>query len=184
MKGKYSLVVLIAAFGALLFQIPVRPTIVHADEPAATPDNGKCISCHEDLYFLHDTGNWFCLRESPMSCVECHGGDPSATTQEQAHADRTAHPVLNEDISKCQECHPDKCTERVRIFKATAGIGRVWTAKSYTPYTGMEVATTNSIERADKLPLWSYGWNLLSVLLLIVAALAAYVIHQKHNLTR
>ena len=48
-----------------------------------------CISIMEHLV---------CLRELPMRCVACHGGDPTATTQETAHYDRSAHPIFNEDI--------------------------------------------------------------------------------------
>ena len=34
------------------------------------------MSCHEDLYFLHDTGKLFCLNEkTAMNCVGCHGGN-------------------------------------------------------------------------------------------------------------
>ena len=61
----------------------------------------------DNLYYLHDTGKYFCLNELPMACVDCHGGDPQATIMEEGHTLRTAHPVINEDISKCQQCHPN-----------------------------------------------------------------------------
>lgn len=88
-------------------------------------DNGTCINCHEDLYFLHDTGNWFCIRESPMPCVACHGGDPVATTQETAHYNRSAHPVVNGDVSKCQECHAEECFNQAAKFDEVVGIKAV-----------------------------------------------------------
>ncbi len=108
------------------------PTITHAEDPHATLNNDSCISCHEDLYYLHDTGNWFCLKESPMACVDCHGGNPTTTIKELAHTNRAAHPVINEDISKCQECHPDKCKERLQIFDEKAGISKILVAAPYT----------------------------------------------------
>jgi hypothetical protein len=77
-----------------------------------------CISCTTP-------GTGFCIRESPMRCVDCHGGNPAATTQKTAHYDRSAHPVVNEDISKCQECHPLECDERVSMFDEMAGLKQV-----------------------------------------------------------
>jgi hypothetical protein len=98
-------------------------------------DHGTCIKCHEDLYFLHDTGNWFCIRESPMRCVDCHGGDPFAINKEEAHTNRKAHPIINGDISKCQECHPAECNERLVKFETVAGISDVRVALPYQART-------------------------------------------------
>jgi len=41
------------------------PSVI-AQAQESTQDNGNCINCHEDLYYLHDTGNWFCLNDSPF----------------------------------------------------------------------------------------------------------------------
>lgn len=109
------------------------PSVAQADSPQRTPDSGNCIKCHENLYYLNDTGKYFCLKESPMTCVDCHSGNPLATTQEEAHTLREAHPVINEDITKCQECHPEKCTERVQIFKDVAGISPVMVSAAFIP---------------------------------------------------
>ena len=117
------------------------PATVYADS-APPPDNGNCITCHEDLYFLHDTGNWFCLKESPMACVDCHGGDPNTLDKALAHTKRTAHPILNDNVTKCMQCHPEKCNERVGIFDQTAGISEVLVAVPYTPAYSSEVAET------------------------------------------
>jgi hypothetical protein len=99
--------------------------------PQAEP---KCISCHEDIYFLHDTGKWFCLNEeTPMTCVGCHGGDPAALTKELAHVNRAAHPIINENTSKCSECHPNQSSERVAIFAQEAGISAIRVSEPYKP---------------------------------------------------
>ncbi len=160
------------------------PTIVYADGPAPTPDHGKCVTCHENLYFLHDTGNWYCLKESPMSCVDCHGGDPTARTQELAHAGRAAHPVVNEDISKCQECHPEECSERMRIFDQTAGINEVRVAIPYTPRITLEVTSAAGVEKRENFTAWMNAWEILPILLLAGAALIAYFIHRKRMTVR
>jgi len=111
-----------AVLGFALLVIAPQPaasqTPIDAEKPA-------CIRCHEDLYYLHDTGKWFCISKSPMQCVGCHGGDPTATTQEAAHQNRTAHPVINGDTTTCQQCHIEDCSERVSAFDAIAGISPV-----------------------------------------------------------
>jgi hypothetical protein len=109
------------------------PALVYADELPPIASQGKCVNCHENLYFLHDTGKWFCLRDSPMACVDCHGGNPNAITKDTAHADRASHPILNENIAKCQECHPEVSSERVQIFRDVAGVGPVKVAAAYVP---------------------------------------------------
>ena len=182
LKGKCSLIRLISALGLLLLIAPLsRPTIAYANEHAPTPRQENCINCHEDLYFLHDTGNWYCLKESPMSCVDCHGGDLLATTQEQAHIKRTAHPVLNDDISKCQECHPEECTERVKLFDRTAGISQVLVAAPYTPADSIEesaavgVGLTQQEQQPSRLPVF---WEIIPLALLAGLALTIYLIRR------
>jgi hypothetical protein len=160
------------------------PAIVHADEPLPAPDHGKCITCHENLYFLHDTGNWYCLKESPMACVDCHGGDPLAVTQDLAHANRAAHPVINEDISKCQQCHPEECSERLGIFDRTAGIDYVRVAMPYTPRAGKVSAPATADEDREGFIAWMNAWEILPILLLSGAALSAYAIHKRHAAIR
>jgi hypothetical protein len=139
--------------------------------------NDNCITCHEDLYFLHDTGNWYCLREAPMSCSECHGGDPGALTKEQAHAGRAAHPVINEDVSKCQECHPSECNERVDLFKQTAGIDTVLVAAPYTPVSVAEGQVSVPVQNQQGSNPWLNLFELLPIVFVAAAALLAYGIH-------
>jgi len=127
-KKTFAIGLFASICGLILLTVsPGMTTPVYAQSPDQEVDNGNCIKCHEDLYFLHDTGNWYCIREASMPCVACHGGDPAATTQEGAHYDRSAHPIVNEDISRCQECHtdPDECCECVSKFEQVAGIKQV-----------------------------------------------------------
>jgi hypothetical protein len=155
------------------------PGVAFADQPAPTPDNGTCINCHEDLYYLHDTGKYFCLNESPMSCVDCHGGNPKAITQEEAHTLRTAYPVIDDDISKCQECHPDQCSERMAKFDRVAGFSDILVAGPYLPQLSTEKDTpsTHVTDKPDK------SWMFLgmeALVLIIVAGLTVvlYFIHK------
>jgi hypothetical protein len=154
-------------------------TPAHAQSVPANGGEDKCMTCHENLYFLHDTGNWFCLRESPMRCVDCHSGDPEAVTQEKAHSNRAAHPVINADISKCQECHPEECDERVEFFDQTAGISQVRVAAPYTPIhstemTANETADIPGQEQSNGLHPF---WEIIPLVVIAGLALIIYMIH-------
>jgi hypothetical protein len=116
----FAVIIFCLSLAALAF-----PGEVQAEDLLPVPENNNCLNCHENLYLLHDTGNWFCLRESPMACSVCHAGDPTALTMHQAHQSRTAHPVVNEDITRCQACHQEAAVERVHTFHALAGIHSV-----------------------------------------------------------
>lgn len=143
--------------------------------------NDSCITCHENLYFLHDTGNWYCLRESPMTCTECHGGNPNALTLEKAHAGRAAHPVINEDISKCQECHPEQCDDRMEIFNQAAGINEVLVA---VPYTAVDLAegpaSLPAQDRREANP-WINYWEIVPIALVAGAALVVYAVFRARH---
>lgn len=156
---------------------------VYAQESTPASENGTCISCHENLYFLHDTGNWFCIREAPMRCVDCHGGNPSALTQAEAHADRKAHPILNEDISKCQECHPEECSERVTKFDQVAGISAVLVAVPYQPKPNLPIEEVQAplVTEPVSHPAWISFIEVIALILITGLALVIYFVHKAHH---
>ena len=143
-------------------------------------DNGNCIKCHEDLYFLHDTGNWFCIRESPMPCVACHGGDPTATTQEGAHYDRSAHPVVNGDISRCQECHtnPDECCECVAKFEEVAGIKQVKLVSPASDFNASDQIPDLPVIETREPVNWVLILEILPLVVLIVLTVTLYAVRK------
>jgi hypothetical protein len=157
------------------------PASVHAQESTPKVDHGTCIKCHEDLYFLHDTGNWFCIRESPMRCVDCHGGDPTSLKQEEAHINRKAHPIINEDVSKCQECHPAECDERVTKFDQVAGISDVLVAVPYQPKPVPAAGQTliTPVTGSTKYFNWISGMEMITPALLIGLVLVIYLVHRR-----
>lgn len=156
---------------------------VYAQASYPFTENGTCASCHEDLYFLHDTGKWFCIRESPMRCVDCHGGDPFAFQKEDAHDSREAHPILNEDISKCQECHPAECDERVVKFVSIAGISEVLVAVPYQtrPTLSPEQTLDSHTGEVIGYPGWVSAREVLVLALIAGLALIIYFFHKTHN---
>lgn len=115
----------------ILLAVWVVPAQAQFNTDQAEPG---CVSCHENMYYLHDTGKWFCLNEeTPMTCAGCHGGNPTANTKEMAHFNRTAHPIINENTSKCSECHLKQSSERVAIFAQEAGVSPVMVSEPYKP---------------------------------------------------
>ena len=183
MKGRgtftIGLFASISGFALLLFSI-FMATPAYAQSPTQDVDNGNCIKCHEDLYFLHDTGNWFCIRESPMPCVFCHGGDPTATTQEAAHYDRSAHPVVNEDISRCQECHvnQDECCECISKFDQVAGIKQVKLASPVSDSNPPDLIPGMPVVEQHKPDNWFSVLEFLPVAILAGLALTVYILQK------
>ncbi|HWS24780.1 MAG TPA: hypothetical protein VN226_10150 [Anaerolineales bacterium] len=92
---------------------------------AAGGAGDQCVVCHDSQYHNYDNGKSFCINESPMHCVDCHGGNPYALTKEAAHYDRSAHPVVGEDVSRCYVCHLDEADQRAAIFDDVAGLDLV-----------------------------------------------------------
>jgi hypothetical protein len=181
-KKIFAFCLSVTIFGfALLLLALFLATPAQAQSSAQDVDNGACIKCHEDLYFLHDTGNWFCLRESPMRCVDCHGGDPAATTQETAHYDRSAHPVINEDISKCQECHAEECSDRAAKFNEVAGLKEVKLV-SPVPASSVSNQTTGLPAIEEQEPLnWLLTLEILPLIVVTSLALTIYILHKVHH---
>jgi hypothetical protein len=177
----FHLFVMLLGFASLTLSLFVAAP-VYAGSLNQDVDNGTCIHCHEDLYFLHDTGNWFCIRESPMPCVACHGGNPQATTQETAHYDRSAYPVINEDISKCQECHPEQCDERVGIFREVAGISSVKLSSTVPVASVSDQAPGVPATVERELVNWPLVFEILPIILIASLALTIYIVQKVRHL--
>lgn len=182
MSQKTSLVLaLFALVGTAMFTATLG-TPVQAQSPHQDGSENNCMNCHENLYFLHDTGNWFCIRESPMMCVDCHGGDPEAITAETAHLHRAAHPIINEDVSKCQECHPEECYERVDIFDQTAGISQVLVAEPHTAAYSTEDSAATAADIPQQEPNYLLIlWEFIPLVIVAGAALSIYLIYLTHR---
>lgn len=154
MYAKQNWTLIFAGLAMTVFSLLLTaPLKAHAQENPLLPSNGTCLNCHEDLYYLHDTGKYFCLNEMPMSCTDCHGGNAQAMKKEEAHTLRSAHPIINDDISKCSECHPDQCAERAAIFETQAGTELVSIAQPFTPQpqSSEYFPVTGSIHTSDYL---------------------------------
>lgn len=103
--------------------------------PAMTnPTANSCLSCHEDLYYLHDTGCWYCMTDAHRDrCADCHEGNSGVMNKEESHLGLIVHPQEN-DGAKCRECHTDDAQVRVDAFaSANGGFATVIKAEPYVP---------------------------------------------------
>ncbi len=176
-RKSIALTILISLVFTILSTIAFTQSVqaqTRADPTTVSNDN--CIKCHEDLYFLHDTGKWYCVSEAPMSCTGCHGGNGSAIDKEQAHTNRAAHPIINGDVSRCQQCHPEQCDERVEIFRKEAGIPYILVAAPILP--GVQAGEAPILSAQGDIDPQSGSWvNLLEILPFVLVAGAGLTIY-------
>jgi hypothetical protein len=120
-----SLLVVLTA----VFSLPVQASA----QTAGTSDN-SCLTCHEDLYYVHDTGCWYCMTEAHKDrCVDCHEGNLTSMKVEESHLGMLAHPQEN-DGAKCLECHKqDELAGALNTFDANGGFDVVIKAESHAP---------------------------------------------------
>jgi hypothetical protein len=150
--------VLAAVLLVALFEVLSLPARVSAAQTTDSAPN-SCLTCHEDLYYLYDTGKLYCLTDHSDRCVNCHEGNAVVMNKEESHQGLVIHPQENNG-EKCQECHTQQDTQtRLSTFKSEGGFDTVIKAEVYTPPVGVaagfpDVPETNSF--ADKLP-WLTG---------------------------
>lgn len=142
-----------------------QPANVHAAMDLQKTADNSCLTCHEDQYYLHDTGCWYCMTDAHKDrCVDCHEGDPAALMEEAAHIGLIKHPQEN-DGAKCLECHnPEEKEEMMATFEAAyGGFDTVVKAEAYTPTHFVKTGFPAVVEAN---PLVEYaGWLVLGVLL-------------------
>lgn len=114
--------VLITAILMITLGILMRTQPAQASaETFAENGASSCLTCHENRYYQHDTGNHYCLTDAAARCVDCHAGDPEAFEEKAAHAGLIVYPILNGDISRCESCHAEAAQAHVDTFAQLAG---------------------------------------------------------------
>lgn len=134
-KNSRWLAVATIAFLALAIWGLSQPAEVHAARSNFQAADNSCLACHEDLYYLHDIGCWYCMTDAHRDrCVDCHEGNPAAVKEEVAHVGLLNHPQEN-DGAKCLECHtPEEKESMMATFEsARGGFDTVIKAKAYAP---------------------------------------------------
>ena len=113
-----------------------EPATGRAAPTSAVASGTGCLACHEGIEDMHP--------EAGLSCVDCHGGDASATSQSAAHPKPPSTRVedervlpLDRDLAwiqfqnpmdlrvvgrTCATCHEEACANlRVSLHGTTAG---------------------------------------------------------------
>lgn len=146
----YRWIGLMLMAGMLTFFIWLsRPDVVFA--AAAKEVTNSCLSCHEDLYYLYDTGSLYCLTSHTDRCAGCHQGNPVILIKEDAHAGLLAHPQGNQG-AKCRECHTAQETQK-RISEFTSKSGGFDTVINSPAYTPSVETSTDFPRVAEAIPL-------------------------------
>jgi hypothetical protein len=116
----------------------------------------SCLSCHENLYYLHDTGCWYCMADAHKDrCVDCHEGNPAAHKEEEAHVGMILHPQENNG-EKCLECHTaEEAQIKLNEFESVAGFNTVVKADAYIH---SEFVKTDFPEVTASNPLETWFW--------------------------
>jgi hypothetical protein len=176
-----KLLLVVTTSVGLLLALWLASSAAQAQEtpPTPGPDDANCLRCHEDLYYLYDTGKWHCLCEASPSCLHCHGGQPGTLDEEQAHAGMIANP-LQANAAVCQQCHGDDSQERVEQFIAvaggtvTGGRGRVYPTAGPAPTSPPPGRSAYRLPERLREP-----WRLaaVGVAVVAIAALCGYALY-------
>lgn len=132
---------------SVLFLMLVAAVMFSQPAPASAASQVKavdnsCLTCHEDLYYLHDTGSRYCITAHAERCVNCHEGNPAAVKMEDAHVGLILHPQEN-DGAKCRECHTEQDAQaRLTQFAAADKFDTVIRPEAYTPRQPVELGLT------------------------------------------
>ena len=157
---------------ALLVSRTIGQAFAKEENP---PDNSSCINCHEDQYYLHDTGSWYCLNETKVGCPECHRGHRDMVNKECAHEGLIANPLVN-DAAVCQGCHPDDYQARVQNYASIAGIRPTpHHHLSYTPSTSISQSETSTDSRRLLQALPHGGWQVAGLSFFGVAFVVSFL---------
>jgi hypothetical protein len=123
------IVLAVGALGWIVLALAVTPAQAQSGKPE---NDASCMSCHESLYLLYDTGKYYCFCGTRARCTYCHSGVLGALDKETAHQGLIAHPT-QDNAAVCQSCHPDDYQQRVEKFTALGGIRPTPLAAVYTP---------------------------------------------------
>lgn len=128
--------------------------VVHAQ--SSTPASA-CMTCHEDQYYLHDSGKWYCVDEAQERCVNCHAGNARALNEQEAHTGLIAQP-LSDGGQRCQTCHAQETEALVQKVIGQTGFHATIKTDAYLPQTSVSNAQPVSLPTSSEpqAPLWYF----------------------------
>lgn len=146
---------LLATLFLVLLAVMSMPEGASAAPSTDEVSNNSCLSCHENQYYLHDTGCWYCLTAHKDRCAGCHEGNPATFKAEDAHLGMILHPQENNG-KKCLDCHTaEDAHMRLVEFESIKGFDAVIRPVSYVP---AETAAVGFPEIAEPSPLKNLPW--------------------------
>jgi len=169
-KPVHRIFVLTTALLIVLLAMLSLPARASAEGPTDAVEN-SCLSCHENLYYLYDTGRHCCITAHKDRCVNCHEGNATAMKKEESHLGLIVHPQENNG-EKCLECHTTEVVQtRLAEMASTVGFDTVIKAEPYTPSVQVAagfpgVAEANQFQ--EKLPWIAGALTLFGLWLLLV----------------
>ena len=168
LTNRFWLIPAAALFMAVLFIAPA--VTVHAT-PAKDPGDvsDSCLTCHEQLYYLHDSGDWYCIAEHQNRCTNSHEGDQTDATEAGAHLGMLAHPQAD-DGAKCRECHEQEFAEAYLVtFASISGFEEIIVPDPYTPHAEMQIGFVQNEEtQPTNLPWLAFGFLFFGLWLFLV----------------
>ncbi len=173
--GRYKLALMIVILVGIAL---VSPSSTGAQAGEGPSDDDPCVTCHENLYLLHDSGKWCCLCGLPMHCTCCHGGNPDTADEELAHQGMVARPVKDDQVV-CQDCHPGDYQARVEVFASIGGIrpmASVIPTECYAePVVAAHVDSVPPVLRQEPLEPWRMaGLVVITLALVGLGAITLY----------
>jgi hypothetical protein len=112
---QWLFIILVIGIVMLLLIVTV-PAQAQCDEPQPS----SCASCHAHEDPINKKGEWHIIHAGKDICINCHGGNGTATEKYLAHEALTAHP-LDDIYTDCHGCHSDY-DERAARFASTLGV--------------------------------------------------------------
>lgn len=103
-----------------------------------TSNASSCVTCHETQGMrpvLQSAQPWHVDHGFGDLCVACHGGDPEASVEEQAH--ETLRRPLADAALSCAGCHADDAADRAERYAAAMAV-----SSAPPPSTPARPATT------------------------------------------
>lgn len=108
----------ISSIVVAILAICVSTSSTAAQAATSTEDSSGCIACHKGIESIRDPNSEMMQEISvygrrlgdSAGCTVCHGGDPEATSEEQAHQGRAFYPDPGSPwINKltCGQCHSE-----------------------------------------------------------------------------
>jgi hypothetical protein len=114
----------------VLFSMLSMPVQASAAQATDSSDN-TCLTCHEDLYYLHDSGKLYCLTAHTDHCSGCHEGNSTVMKKEESHLGLLLHPQ-QDNGAKCLECHEQQEIQvRMTNFETNGGFDTAIKADVY-----------------------------------------------------